>query len=213
MTVVKKGTIKSRTKALIGNFKRCTVKDVHPHIKFAMTDNVHDWYFMMGVMIDSDDGEFSGNDNEFIKGQFFGKITATKSYPFGPPDVEMLTPTGIFPLNNNNFCIDIGKYHSENYPASLGMDGYTKMIWSGLLGWKDLGDGINLISCKLPKKKRIKIIRKTSLESQEYNRKHNSHLIAMFSTVGCDLSPADNECKAELNGITDNIEKLEIYKK
>jgi ubiquitin-protein ligase len=196
MVVVKKGTVKTRTKALIGNFKRCTFKDVHPHIKFVMTDDVHHWYFMMGTMIDSDEGEFSGDGDEFLKGQFFGKITATKSYPFGPPDVEMLTPTGIFPLNNSNFCIDIGKYHSEDYPASLGMDGYTKMIWSGLIGWKNIGYGFNLISCNLSKKKRIEIIRKASLESQEYNRKHNSQLIKMFRIV-------NDECKAESNDETD----------
>ena len=181
-TVKKNGTVKSRTKALIGNFRRCTIKDVHPHIKFNIADdNVHNWYFMMGAMVDTDNrGEFSGDNEEFLKGQFFGKITATKVYPFGPPDVEMLTPTGVFPLNNNDFCIDIGKYHKENYPATLGMDGYTKMIWSGLVGWRDLGHGINLISGHTPQNKQVEMIRKASFESQAYNRKNNAALVELF---------------------------------
>lgn len=183
--MVKKNiTIKSRTKALLGNYKRCTIKDIHPHIKFIMKeDDVHNWYFMMGTTVNSDvEGEFTGNDNEFVKGQFFGKITATNMYPYGPPDVEMLTPTGVFPINNNDFCIDIGKYHKDDYPASLGMDGYTKMIWSGLLGWKELGYGINLVSA-VSKKKQVELIRKYSLDSQEYNLKNNMELVKMFQNT------------------------------
>jgi hypothetical protein len=153
-------------------------------------DDVHNWYFMMGAMVETDNkGEFSGDNDEFLKGQFFGKITATKVYPFGPPDVEMLTPTGVFPLNNNDFCIDIGKYHKENYPASLGMDGYTKMIWSGLVGWRDLGYGINLISGRTPQNKQVEMIRKASFESQAYNRKNNASLVELFrGTNGKDMT-------------------------
>lgn len=183
--IVKKNvTSKSRTSSLFGNYRRC-IQDDHPHLKFVMSeDNVHVWYFMMGAMIDSDNkGEFSGDDNEFLGGQFFGKITATNIYPYGPPDVEMLTPTGVFPLNNNDFCIDIGKYHKDNYPATLGMDGYTKMIWSGLVGWRELGYGINLIPGRTPKKQQVEIIRKASRDSQEYNRKYNPDLVEMFRFV------------------------------
>lgn len=182
-TVQKKVTEKSRTKALMGNYKRCTTKDVHEHIKFIMTeDNVCNWYFILGVMPDRKDnkGQFSGNTDEFLHGQFIGKITATKVYPYGPPDVEMLTPTGVFPLNNRDFCIDIGKYHKDNYPATLGMDGYTKMIWSGLVGWRELGGGIALISGRTSQKEQIEMIRKASKESQTYNDKHNSAIMNLF---------------------------------
>lgn len=210
---MKKNNAKSRTKALIGNFKRCTVKDIHPHIKFIMTDeNVHVWYFMMGAMVDLDNvGEFSGNEYEFLKGQFFGKITATQSYPFSPPNVEMLTPTGVFPLNNNDFCIDIGKYHKGNYPPTLGMDGYTKMIWSGLVGWRDLGHGINLISGN--KKDRVNSISKASFDSQKYNRDYNSHIVEMFRDISNSFKPSCDILKIkdldqELNTLTISDQKI-----
>jgi ABC-type phosphate transport system ATPase subunit/ubiquitin-protein ligase len=199
--VKKKVTVKSRTKALMGNFKRCTVKDVHPHIKFIIHDDVHNWYFMMGVTVDpGNDGEFSGNKDEFLGGQFFGKITATKVYPFGPPDVEMLTPTGVFPLNNNNFCIDIGKYHKNNYPATLGMDGYTKMIWSGLVGWRDLGHGINLISGRTPQNKQVEMIRKASFESLRGQMALVSQEIVVFNQ-----SVADNIACGKLDATREDI--------
>lgn len=181
-TVKKKVAEKSRTRALKGNFKRCTIKDVHPHIKFVMSDsNVHEWHFMLGIVSDSkhNEGEFLGDDGEFKGGQFIGKITATSKYPYGPPDVEMLTPTNVFPLNNNDFCIDIGKYHADEYPATLGMDGYTKMIWGGLIGWKELGHGINLMP-RGPPDTYIEKIRATSLSSREYNKKHNAAILDMF---------------------------------
>lgn len=179
--VKKKVTEKSRTNALKGNFKRCTVKDVHEHIKFVMTDDVCSWYFLLGIMPDrkNKEGQFFGDNDEFAKGQFLGKITATKIYPYGPPDVKMLTPTGVFPLNNSDFCIDIGKYHKDDYPAVLGMDGYVKMIWFGLIGWKSLGAGINLISYK-SKDEHIATIRSESVKSQEYNRINNLEIINMF---------------------------------
>jgi hypothetical protein len=182
LTVQKKVSIQTRMKSLRGHFKRCTVKEVHPHIKFVFEDKMDIWYFMMGCMIDSNnEGGFPGNADEFIGGQFFGKITATDVYPYGPPDVVMLTPTNIFPLNDSDFCIDMGKYHADNYPPTIGMDGYTAIIWSGLIGWRDLGRGINLISGS--QDKHVKMIRKASMASQQYNRIHNPHLVELFRDI------------------------------
>lgn len=178
--VNKKVSVASRTKALLGNYKRCTVKDIHPHIRFVMSEKIHEWYFIMGVMVDSNSGGFSGDKDEFLSGQFIGKITATNEYPYAPPDVIMLTPTGIFPLNTNDFCIDIGKYHKAEYPATLGMDGYVKMIWSGLVGWRDLGHGINLLTGRKSAVEQLESIRKASSESQDYNRKHNVEILKLF---------------------------------
>ena len=181
--LTKKVTAKSRTKALLGNFKRCTVKEIHPHIKFIMNgDKIDEWYFLMGLLPGDKKktSEFKGNNDEFTKGQFIGKITATSVYPYGPPNVEMLTPTGVFPLNNNNFCIDIGKYHKDNYPATLGMDGYTKMIWSGLMGWKEIGHGINLVLNGKKKKEQIEGIRLASENSRKYNKKYNKKILELF---------------------------------
>ena len=189
-TINKKNTLKFRKKALKGNYRRCTVKDVHPHIKFVMTKDDHSWYFVMGAtpcadqknsIADDAKGVFAGDDDEFLRGQYIGKIVATKQYPYGPPDVTMLTPNGVFPLNNNNFCIDIGKYHANDYPATLGIDGYVKMIWSGIIGWKTLGHGINLIAERSSKAEAIKNIKKEAVRSVAYNKKHNAKILKMFT--------------------------------
>jgi ubiquitin-protein ligase len=190
-TISRKGNDRTRTKALMGNYKQCTGgKRAHTHIKFVMTEDVREWYFMLGASDSKNNGEFSGDSNEFLQGQFLGKITATAVYPFGPPNVEMLTPTGVFPLNNSNFCIDIGKYHKDNYPPTLGMDGYVKMIWSGLIGWESLGYGINLLTKKGPKSQMLTVISKASGNSQKYNLKHNAKILQLFEDAAIERAVA-----------------------
>ena len=176
------GTDSSRTKALMANYRRCTTKEHHENVKFIMTSDVSKWYFLMGVMpgvSSGPTGEFSGEEDEFIGGQYLGVISATKKYPFGPPDVIMLTPNGVFPVNDPNFCISIGKYHATDYPSTLGMDGFTKTVCSGLQGWKSLGPGLKLTKYS-SQGEQLKSVRKLSLDSQEYNRKHNSEVLALF---------------------------------
>lgn len=178
-SVKPKVTAKSRTKALMGNYKRCTKKLIHPNIKFIMTEQVDVWYFIIGVNPQGTGG-FDGDNEEFKEGQFIGKITASKDYPYSPPMVIMLTPTNVFPLNNSNFCIDIGHYHKNNYPPSLGLDGFVKMIWSGLIGWNELGHGINLLHSRKKKKERIVLIGAASAMSQAYNQQHHADILQMF---------------------------------
>jgi ubiquitin-protein ligase len=196
-------TTASRTKALLGNYKRCTVKDIHPHIKFVMKeDDVGVWNFIIGVVDSDNTGEFSGNNDEFLKGQFIGQITAPKMYPYGgPPSVMMRTPTGVYPVGTEEYCVDINKYHPGDYPASYGMDGFTKMIFSGLYGWEDLIGGFNiLLSPTTPHKEQVEIIRKASLDSQEYNRKYNADLLKLFC-------PPDDEQK-EVSKKEENMDDL-----
>ena len=161
-----------RATALMGNYKRAT-KCEHPNLSFIMTENVGVWYFLVDKL--------KGDNDEFTNGQFIGRVIATEKYPYEPPDVEMLTPNGVFPVNDKNFCVDIGRYHRKDYPATYGMDGFVKMILSGLIGWADIGPGIALIETKLSKKKRIENIKKKSIDSKEYNKKYNTEILKLFS--------------------------------
>jgi ubiquitin-protein ligase len=171
-----------RTKSLVGHLKRCTVKDVHPHIKFIPAeDRLDKWYFMIGIQVGTEsDGEFFGGNDEFKGAQFLGEIVATSKYPYEPPNAKLYTPTGIYPADSADFCVDIGKYHKNNWPPSYGMDGFVKMLLSGLIGWKDLGFGINLFNGERCAKRRIEIIKKASHDSREYNQKKNSHILKLF---------------------------------
>lgn len=219
--VKKKVTPKSRAKALNGNFKRATIKMPHEHIKYIIADDsdIGVWYFMLGALPDRKDnaGQFAGDDDEFLGGQFIGKIMATKMYPYGPPDVEMMTPTGVFPLNNKDFCIDVGRYHKDNYPASLGMDGYTNMIWSGLIGWQSLGSGINLLTSRRNTNTSIQKISMESANSQAYNKLHNAEIVARFlekypveEEGVCPQAPAHVEPEA-VDDLTEAVDNMTMH--
>jgi ubiquitin-protein ligase len=192
--VHKKVTEKSRTKALMGNFKRCTVKNPHPHITCVMS-KVDVWHFLIGVHPDSKDGKggFDGNDGEFKEGQFLGKIVAPKDYPYSPPNVTMYTPTGVILVENSNFCIDIGKYHKDDYPATLGMDGYLGMVWSGVLvGWKGIGRGIGLATGKTSHDELLVSIKNASKNSQAFNKKRYPRILKMFKSDADDADDSDD---------------------
>lgn len=171
-----------RTKAIAGHLKRCTAKDVHPNIKFVPDpENKSRWFFLIGVLVDAknNEGEFSGDQDEFKNAQIFGEVTATSKYPFAPPEAKLYTPTGVFPLNNSDFCVDIGKYHKDQWPATYGMDGFAKMLLSGLIGWKDLGGGINLLTGG-NREKKTEEIKQYSANSQDYNKANLQHIVKMF---------------------------------
>lgn len=67
------------------------------------------------------------------------------------------------------------------------MDGFVKMILSGLIGWADIGPGIALIDTELSKKKRIENITKKSMDSKEYNMKHNRNILELFDDLDIEL--------------------------
>ena len=171
-----------RTRALLANYRRCTMKEHHENVRFIMTGDVAKWYFLLGAIpgvSEGATGEFPGEVGEFIGGQYLGVITATDKYPYGPPNVLLLTPTGVFPVNDADFCINIGRYHASDYPATLGMDGFVKTICSGLQGWRSLGKGIALKKYASEDEQR-QAIQKYASDSQAYNHKHHEKILAMF---------------------------------
>jgi len=109
--------------------------------------------------------------------EFICTLEAGKNYPFGPPVVKFLTPNGTVKLAEA-FCVDMGHYHSNNYPATLGMDGFARQMTLMLvLGMKGLGGGINLLNHSNEDKKKF------SFESIEYNQKHNKVWVDMLMRV------------------------------
>lgn len=171
-TIKPKKNEKIKYKALAGHFKR-TQKEQHPNVSFVKDDEDQSrWFFKIH--------DFSGEQDEFKSAEILGEVTATDKYPFSPPNAKIYTPNGVYPINNSDFCVDIGKYHKSNWPATYGMDGFVKMLFSGLIGWKDLGYGINLKTGD-KKKDILGDIINASSNSKDYNRKKLPHILEKFS--------------------------------
>jgi ubiquitin-conjugating enzyme E2 J1 len=70
-------------------------------------DNLFEWHFTIrGV-----------KDSEFEGGLYHGRILLPSTYPFKPPDIMMLTPSGRFECNKK-ICLSISSYHPNNWQPS-----------------------------------------------------------------------------------------------
>lgn len=162
-----KAKIKNLTASYI-DFQKNKQKSPDEMLDFRIKDDdLTVWYAKITHLV--------GENDEFVDGEYLVEVTATNDFPTKPPDFKFLTPNGVY-APRTRVCIDIGAYHAENYPATLGMVGFTKMLISGLIGYVHLGHGINLIETSIDKKKLL------ALESREYNRTKNSEIIALFDT-------------------------------
>jgi len=162
-----KARIKNLTASYV-DFQKNKLKTPDEILDFRINgDNLTVWYAKITHLI--------GENDEFADGEYLVKVTATDDFPVKPPDFQFLTPNGVYE-SHKRVCIDIGSYHTENYPATLGMVGFTKMLVSGLVDYAHLGHGINLIKTTVEEKKRL------ASKSREYNRTKNAEIIALFDT-------------------------------
>lgn len=176
---------KKRKKAILAHLKRCTQKIIPESIKFLLRDDsdISNIYAVIGEICNDCNASKinSMEDNEFAGGQYILIITIGKNYPYEPPLAKFLTNNGVFPINTSDFCIDIGKYHKNRYPAALGFDGFTAMILAGLIGWKHLGWGINLVGNDIRNnKKQIALIKKLAQDSKKINAEKFPEVINDF---------------------------------
>lgn len=170
-----------RIKSLQGHYKRY-IKEGHPNMKLYMTDDVGLWYALFHGL----DSSRSNKDNDFPDGEYLVKIKAPAKYPYGPPEFYFLTHNGVYEIEKK-VCIDIGSYHSNNYPAHIGMDGFAKMLLNGLINHHELGHGINLL--KTTHDKKVEYAKK----SKAYNEKHYADILNEINNIVIEKPDEDNK--------------------
>ena len=84
--------------------------DSLPFKVYPLEDNFLLWHFTLSG---PDDSEFSG-------GEYHGKIVFPSDYPFAPPSVMFLTPTGRFDVNVK-ICLSFTGYHPEQWQPAWGV--------------------------------------------------------------------------------------------
>lgn len=147
------------------------IREPSEHLKFHMCeDDVMKWYIILH--------NFAGDDGEYTGGEYLVRVELPKDFPFNPPSFYFMTPNGLYGLETK-VCVSIGEYHKENYRATLGVDGFCKQLVSGLIGWRDLGNGINIKHTSAPAKAQL------ARESHEYNIANHA---AMLMTVNANYA-------------------------
>jgi ubiquitin-protein ligase len=131
----------------------------YPNLTFVSTNNPLKLYALIY--------DVTGDSDEYVDGEYVIEITVTKNFPTDPPIFKFLTPNGLYDINVP-VCIEIGHFHKSNYIATLKLTGFTLQLISGLIGWKTLGAGINIIKTSIPEKKLL------AKNSSEYNKRYNA---------------------------------------
>jgi ubiquitin-protein ligase len=134
---------------MVMQYKKAT-KEPNQYVKFAIksADEPHIWYILLN--------NFAGNDEEFEGGEYLVRMEAPQprpasksgeqdrpGFPFEPPHFYMLTHNGVYGVDKK-VCISIGEFHADQYRATLGMSGFADNLVSGLIGWRELGGGIEI---------------------------------------------------------------------
>lgn len=150
------------TKILNAQFKKACKEPVE-HIKFYMSpEDCKTWYVLLHHL--------GGDNNEYDGGEYLVRMQLPEDFPFSPPSFYFMTHNGLYSYEKK-VCISIGEYHKDEYRASLGVLGFTKNLISGMIGWKDMGAGINLLK---PKEQDL---RKHATESVAFNREKNAQIL------------------------------------
>ncbi|KAG5354723.1 Ubiquitin-conjugating enzyme E2 6 [Yarrowia sp. B02] len=107
-------------KRLTKEYQRIQEEPV-PYILTRPTEaNILEWYYVIQGPPDTD----------YEGGQYLGKVVFPSGYPYAPPNIRMLTPSGRF-LPDTRLCLSISDYHPESWNPSWGMG----TIMTGLLSF------------------------------------------------------------------------------
>ncbi|BGP13616.1 hypothetical protein JCM10213_007792 [Rhodosporidiobolus nylandii] len=74
-----------------------------------LEDDLFSWHFTI-----------RGPGGDFEGGVYHGKMVLPSNYPFAPPEVYMLTPSGRFETNKK-ICLSISSFHPETWQPSWGI--------------------------------------------------------------------------------------------
>lgn len=158
-------------KASMNQFKRAT-KLPNAHVKFAMDpNNALIWYALLH--------SFPGEHDEFAGGEYIVRLEATDKFPHGPPWFYFMTPNGVYEPGKK-VCVDIGGYHSDNFRAVLGMDGFALQLVSGFIGGIDHGIGITHVSTEVKAK--------LAADSRIYNMTHHPEIVQLVDNTYSEYS-------------------------
>lgn len=83
-------------------------------------DNILDWHYVIS----------GPPETPYAQGQFHGRITFPPEYPFKPPRIKMLTPSGRFEVNKR-LCLSMSDFHEESWNPSWSV----ATILTGLLSF------------------------------------------------------------------------------
>jgi ubiquitin-protein ligase len=137
------------------------------YLKFYLDEtNVMRWYVLLSG--------FTGEEGEFAGGEYLVRIELPDNFPYDPPKFFMMTPQGVFKVEAT-VCISIGEFHKDAYPPALKAFGFCRELVNGLIYWRCIGEGINIIA-----NPPIDSIRSLAAASAAYNRTNHAKILSLI---------------------------------
>ena len=151
---------------------RAAIGQPNKNIMFLMTDTSNHWYILIRNL------EMYGE--EFKGGEYIVEMIAPADFPFNPPRFFFKTPNGVYEMEKK-VCISIGEYHKDQYRATLGMQGFARELWNGMVNWRDMGGGINIIRYQGDAGKPA--ITRFAEKSAGHNAAHHAELVTQIKSA------------------------------
>lgn len=188
------------TKMMLNMLRKATLTPEYDFVKFAVDpEKSSTWYVIFC--------NFSGNEDEFVGGEYLVRIEAPPEFPFKAPSFYFMNETGVYGVETK-VCISIGEFHPENMQAALGMTGFIRELVNGLIGWRELGGGIAITNTPLETKikhakaskayireKYPKIVELVETSFKGYSAKWDLKKIPTATKIGLGLPVTPEELK------------------
>ena len=151
----KRNPSRSCIRRLITELKQVK-KDPVPNVNLIPNpDDMLEWFFLI-----------HGLDEPYT-GEYLGKISIPDRYPFQPPKIRMLTPSGRF-NTGEDICTTFTNYHQESWSPSWNL----RFISMGFVSFMlDDDHGVGSITRTSQERKQI------ANESSNYNKEHFSDIL------------------------------------
>jgi ubiquitin-conjugating enzyme E2 J2 len=155
---------------------KAAIKTPTEYISYIMSeDDPSTWYLLLRGI--------SGHDDAFLGGEYLVRMLAPADFPGSPPQFFFMTENGLYDVECK-ICISIGEYHKDQYRAVLGMSGFADNLVSGMVGWNEMGNGINILKTNADKKKQL------ALKSTKTNIEKHGELVKKIKDAYGEYSKA-----------------------
>jgi hypothetical protein len=98
-----------------------------------------------------------GQTAESAGGVFLFTLKLPTTYPHAPPDFFPITENGLYATGRGTPCVSVGRYHSQNYAATMKFTGFANSVAGVFFDPKSLGLGMNVCYRSAGKGKRSSV--------------------------------------------------------
>ncbi len=161
--------------ALLNQFKR-TIKHPDMYVKYCLNPQKNDELIilisnMMGnhdeYIYKDKDGPLDIKGEKYSYGEYLCRMHLPEGFPISPPKFYFYTPNGLYGVGVK-VCVSIGEFHANQFPSGQQITGFCDNLVSGMVGWRELGTGIQIMHTTDAEKRWF------AQQSRTYNIKHYS---------------------------------------